>query len=305
MFTLAGRPQPQALTLHTWRNTQEGQRAHAQAQVFLEQYLSFAERGSLARAQRLTYTEKLFQALAEVSTGGDQLVQTSEVQEVHAVAAYLQEAVRIIAADTAIYAAALAVYAAYQEDADAASAPAAAERRHAALLHAQRSDAHQRPLCEIIRLFKILALPPAAWSAPRLQALPLIWSRQGVQPQRAWEGLIALMVISWLAMPVPSSAFIATAIDRLAEAAPAVHAEVLAKAERAHKASHEAYLATHGLAPEAIFTLLGTPVGPIRGHVMANIRQLLQNPEDPTIDFGPHTATLRERARAAHNGATV
>lgn len=305
MFTPLPTPQPPLRALQTLRTAQEWQAAHTYAQQLCATLVTFAEWGALARAGRRSYGEQIFAALAEVSTCGDHLQATEDVQSIPNAPAYVQEAVRVVRANEGAIKAALAVYLAYGEDADQASAPVAAERRHAALLAAEQTDAYQRPLIETIRLLKILTLAPTDWTNARLQALPFIWARQGVQPQRSWETLIALMVIVWLAQTPHQPSWLATAIARLAEAAPAVHAEVLAKAARAAKQAQEDHLAAHGLAPEAIFALLGTPLGPVRGQVIAAIRQLLQNPEDPSIDLGPHTATLRNRARAAHNAQTV
>lgn len=68
---------------------------------------------------------------------------------------------------------------------------------------------------------------------------------------------------------------------------------------RVVKARNDALLAQVGLDPATVFALLETPLGPVRGVVMANIRALLEHPDDPGVDFGQHTELLRTRAREA------
>ncbi|MFA5945609.1 MAG: hypothetical protein WC802_01710 [Patescibacteria group bacterium] len=56
--------------------------------------------------------------------------------------------------------------------------------------------------------------------------------------------------------------------------------------------------ASVGLSPEAVFELLGTPIGPVRGEIMRSIQELVEDPASK-VDFGEHTKEIRGRAEKA------
>ncbi len=69
-------------------------------------------------------------------------------------------------------------------------------------------------------------------------------------------------------------------------------------AARQAKQAHKDLLASVGLSGDAVFALLGTPIGPERGEVMAKVNALLHD-SAAHVDFGPHTAEITRRITAA------
>lgn len=82
------------------------------------------------------------------------------------------------------------------------------------------------------------------------------------------------------------------------EVSPARHEERVLAVQRARKQLLREALAEVGLEAEQVFTLLGTPHGPIRGQVMEDIYELIRRPQ-AKVNFGPSTAELQRRADAA------
>jgi|GEM_PF-1741263 len=80
------------------------------------------------------------------------------------------------------------------------------------------------------------------------------------------------------------------------EVAPERHELRLQAEHREKKAQVKALLDAGGLSPEAVFDLLSTPIGPIRGEVMRQIYELVHEPS-LSIDFGSQTEEIRSRAR--------
>ncbi len=80
------------------------------------------------------------------------------------------------------------------------------------------------------------------------------------------------------------------------EVAPERHELRLQAEHREKKAQVKALLDAGGLSPEAVFDLLSTPIGPVRGEVMRNIYELVHEPS-LSVDFGTQTEEIRSRAR--------
>jgi hypothetical protein len=79
------------------------------------------------------------------------------------------------------------------------------------------------------------------------------------------------------------------------EAEPEKHRLLEEGAKRAEKTAIKEIHERGGLSPQAIFELLKTPVGPVRGEVMKKVYDLLEDP-DAQVDFGEHTEEIRRRA---------
>lgn len=84
------------------------------------------------------------------------------------------------------------------------------------------------------------------------------------------------------------------------EAAPRRHASRVEAAARAHKQARKDVLAVAGLSGEEVFALLGTPIGPERGEVMAKVQAMVQDPSLP-VDFGIHTKEIARRVAVARD----
>ncbi len=76
------------------------------------------------------------------------------------------------------------------------------------------------------------------------------------------------------------------------------HAARLARHRHQRKLRVKQILAEHGLSPEIIFPLLGTPLGPVRGTVMHAIYACIRG-ESSADSFGIHATTIEERALKA------
>ncbi len=83
------------------------------------------------------------------------------------------------------------------------------------------------------------------------------------------------------------------------EAMPARHEARIQALERGRKQAIREVLQEVKLDAETVFALLKTPIGPGRGQVMAEIHELVRNP-DSSRDFGEHTPELKRRAKVAH-----
>ena len=83
------------------------------------------------------------------------------------------------------------------------------------------------------------------------------------------------------------------------EAMPERHQARAEALRRGRKLEAQQALEAANIDAEAVFELLETPYGPVRGQVMAKIHQLIRDPHG-TVDFGEHTAELRRRAQVAH-----
>lgn len=68
---------------------------------------------------------------------------------------------------------------------------------------------------------------------------------------------------------------------------------------RGRKTAVREIMKTAGIDAETVFTLLGTPLGPVRGEVMAKIHDLIRDPERQ-VNFAEHSHELRRRAQVAH-----
>lgn len=88
------------------------------------------------------------------------------------------------------------------------------------------------------------------------------------------------------------------------EAMPKRHAAREFAEHQAAKNGYKALLAEVGLDGESVFALLGTPIGPIRGTVMARVQSVIDDPSAP-LDFGEHTDELRKRIAALHESRDV
>jgi hypothetical protein len=308
-------PKPQStLSVADLKASPLGVAALAEARLKSEELLSFSERGALARTHYLTTYESRLAELAFLDKLGDQFPHTFEFSSSAQVSAYILEAVRVVRANRSLCEATVTLFAAGQaalptlepgELTDLLSSPDWAAYRARLVATSGLLDAHNRPLIEAVRLFKFLALGAGEWSPARLQALPLIWTRHGVQASLCFELLITLVVLEVLQSTPPNTTPLVTLIEKLSVAVPATHSEIMLRAERAQKAQAEAILADHGLAPVDIFSLMNVPLGPIRGQVIANIKLLLADPETPVVNFGEHDHTLRTRARAARQALSL
>jgi hypothetical protein len=80
------------------------------------------------------------------------------------------------------------------------------------------------------------------------------------------------------------------------ESAPQRHESRAAEEQRGKKAQVKALLDEGGLSPDAVFTLLRTPIGPVRGEIMKQVYSLVHEPS-LTVHFGEQTEEIRQRAR--------
>lgn len=79
---------------------------------------------------------------------------------------------------------------------------------------------------------------------------------------------------------------------------PRRHEERVLARERAAKQAYKQVLVDAGLDGDEVFRLLGTPIGPERGEVMARIQDAVRH-EGVALDFGAHTAEIGRRVALA------
>ncbi|MBI1908389.1 hypothetical protein HYS28_03160 [Candidatus Uhrbacteria bacterium] len=98
--------------------------------------------------------------------------------------------------------------------------------------------------------------------------------------------------------PVAQTDLVVNVLRAERDAMPRRHAEREERAARAVKQAQKDALAAAGLDGESVFALLGTPIGPERGEVMARVMATLADPSHRP-DFGPHTEEILRRAAHA------
>ncbi|MFZ2681629.1 MAG: hypothetical protein WAZ14_00835 [Patescibacteria group bacterium] len=196
----------------------------------------------------------------------------------------------------------------YGDHARAGASDTYASTRQAVLDFLQVSDTHTRLLAELIRAhmeaIRAFAQGP---DAVRYQALAGVAAKAGLNVPVFLDLLPAVVFLDAVlgslstsdGTPVAETEVIFNLFRSEREAMPERHAAREAAARRGHKHAVQEILTEVGLEAQAIFTLLQTPYGPVRGQVMAQVYAMIRNP-DAQADFGEHTAFLKERARLAY-----
>ncbi len=127
--------------------------------------------------------------------------------------------------------------------------------------------------------------------------------KAGLNVEKFLDALLAIALLDHdigrigLIRPIPLPVFRAFAFAEHA-AMPERFATREARQAHARKLRIKAILGDSGLAPEAIFTLLNTPIGPERGTVMEHVYQVIRGESKGEV-FGAHADHIRDCALRA------
>lgn len=188
-----------------------------------------------------------------------------------------------------------------------------AAQREAVLSLVGLSGAHTKLLTELIRyhIDVLLAFSRQA-DAKKYEVMVARAGKAGLNVNLFLDLMLAVAFLDAVAgsvgveggRPIVQHVLVPNILRAEREAAPKRHEAREEAAGREKKQAYKDALAQAGLDGESVFALLGTPIGPERGTVMAKVMAAVHDPTE-TPDFGGHTQEILRRAQVARERLSV